>query len=110
MKGGALVIRRCASCHGRFLPRPGPCPRCGSRAVEPYEIAPRGRVLAATELSVPPPGWPSPHRIALLEAEEGVRLLAVVAGPMPAIGSTVAILQEAERFTALAPEPSAGGA
>jgi uncharacterized OB-fold protein len=100
-----LVIRRCVSCHGRFLPRPGLCPRCGSRSIAPYEIAPRGRVLAATELSAPAPGWPAPHRLALLEAEDGVRLLAHVPGPLPPLGSTVAIAQEGERFVVLATEP-----
>jgi uncharacterized OB-fold protein len=93
-----LLVEGCRSCHSRFLPRPGRCPRCGSDAVGPQRIAPRGTVLAATELSVPPAGVEAPLRLALLEAAEGVRILAVVRGPLPEIGRTVEVLRDGEQY------------
>jgi uncharacterized OB-fold protein len=41
-------------------------------------------VRAATELLVPPQGFSSPHRLAIVEAEGRGLLLAVVDGPLPA--------------------------
>lgn len=74
---GALVLTRCDSCHGRFLPADTPCPRCGSTHTQAYPVPPLGRVMAATELTAPAPGWTSPHRLALVEVADGVRVLAI---------------------------------
>lgn len=93
-----LVIARCESCHGRFLPRPGPCPRCGSTSVIPQPIPPTGEILAATELMVPATGWPAPHRIALVGLSEEVRVLAEVDGPLPEIGSFVTVEPSGDRY------------
>ncbi|HEV2230816.1 MAG TPA: hypothetical protein VGS18_01340 [Thermoplasmata archaeon] len=93
-----LVIARCESCHGRFLPRPGPCPRCGSTSVIPQPIPPTGEILAATELMVPATGWPAPHRIALVGLSEEVRVLAEVDGPLPEIGSFVTVEPLGDRY------------
>jgi uncharacterized OB-fold protein len=100
MKAGPkdLVVARCESCHGRFLPRPGPCPRCGSTSVVPQPIPPEGEVLAATELTAPAAGWPAPHRIALVELSDDVRVLAQVLGPLPSIGDPVTVETIEERF------------
>ena len=46
-----LLVTRCPSCTLRYLPRAGPCPKCGSMEVAPLALPPEGRVLAATELS-----------------------------------------------------------
>ena len=101
-----LVVSRCVSCHGRFLPRKGNCPRCGSAEVEPHEVLARGEVLAATELALAPPGWPSPHRIAFVEAPEGVRLFAVVPGALPAVVAGVSLSRDGDHYVVLpVPEP-----
>jgi len=89
-----LEMSRCESCHAGFLPRPGACPRCGSLEISGIALPPQGTVLAATELTAPATGWTSPHRLALVEIAEGIRLLAVVAGPLPAIGAAVTITSE----------------
>lgn len=81
----------CANCHVHFLPRPGLCPKCGSRSVRPEWIAPAGRVLAATELRSSPAEGSAPHRIALVELAGGVRVLAVAPGRLPALGETVEV-------------------
>ncbi len=94
-----LEISRCAACHSRFLPRAGACPRCGSAEVTPHSVPGRGVVLAATELTAPARGWNAPHRLALVEIAEGVRVLALVPGPLPAVGDTVEVGREGERYT-----------
>lgn len=86
-----IEIRRCQSCHGRTLASRERCPRCGSAELASETVPPSGIVLAATELTSPPEGWASPHRIALVEAVEDVRLLALVDGELPELGSTVVI-------------------
>jgi uncharacterized OB-fold protein len=94
-----LEVRRCLSCHARFLPRSGPCPRCGSRETEPATIPSTAQVLAATELFVPPPGWATPHRLVLVEAEEGVRILAVSPEILPNPGAFVRVRWSGERYS-----------
>ncbi len=44
------------------------------------------RVLFATELWFPPNGFLPPHRLALVEREEGGRVLAIVDGALPGPG------------------------
>jgi len=57
-------------------------------------------VLAATELSSPAQGWPTPHRIALIEVAESVRVLAIVDGDLPVSGSRVEVVHEGEAYHA----------
>jgi uncharacterized OB-fold protein len=97
-----LLVSRCGSCTLRYLPRAGPCPRCGATDPRPLSIPPNGIVLAATELSNPAEGWPAPHRIALVELAESVRVLAIVREALPANGSRVVVTHEGETYTASA--------
>ena len=85
------VVRvvRCSDCHGTFLPRTSPCPRCGALALESGEISARGVVLAATELWAPPEGWSAPHRLILVECPELVRVLAWTSDELPRAGDVV---------------------
>jgi uncharacterized OB-fold protein len=102
-----LLVSRCGSCTLRYLPRAGPCPRCGATEPLPLSIPPFGVVLAATELSRPAEGWPNPHRIALVELAESVRVLAIVEGELPARAATVVVQHEGELYRArLAPAPA----
>ena len=100
--GGALQLGKCGTCHARFVPTDGPCPRCGSPATEPYACPNVGTVLASTELEVPPPGWPVPHPLALVEVEDGVRLLVVPEPPLPAPGSLVELRADGPTYRARA--------
>ena len=97
-----ILVSRCGECTLRYLPRAGPCPRCGASRPIPLSIPPFGAVLAATELTSPAQGWPTPHRIALVELAESVRVLAVVEGPLPGIGVRVEVLHEGEMYRARA--------
>jgi uncharacterized OB-fold protein len=99
-----LPIVRCEHCHGRFLPHPGPCPRCGSTDLAAGEIPATAVVLAATELFAPGSGWTSPHRLAIVEAAESVRVLSVVRGPLPAVGAVVEVRREGELYAVGTPD------
>ncbi len=87
----AISLSRCDGCGLAYLPSPDPCPRCGARTAHPIEVPPQGTTLAATALTSPATGWSAPHRLALVEVQEAVRLLAIVDGEIPAVGETVAL-------------------
>jgi uncharacterized OB-fold protein len=93
-----LAIIRCGHCQARVLPHPGLCPRCGSAELIPAEIPPQAAILAATELLAPAAGWTSPHRLAILEAAESVRILAIVRGPLPDVGTVVVVRRSGELY------------
>lgn len=93
-----ILVTRCESCHGRFVPRPGPCPYCGSRQVGPEALPPEGRVLAAIELASPSAGWPAPHRLALVELAQAVRVLALAPDPLPTVDDLVGIERDGEVY------------
>ena len=101
--GATVGLDECTACHLRFLPTDGPCPRCGSTRRRPYPVPGTGRVVAATELTAPAPGWSTPHRLALVEVADGVRILAVVDGPLPAVHEAVRLSLEGEVYRARAP-------
>jgi uncharacterized OB-fold protein len=97
-----LLVSRCESCTLRYLPRAGPCPRCGSLQLAPFSVPPIGRVLAATELMSPSAGWTPPHRLALLELAQSVRVLVIVEGDLPTIGSTLEVSKDGDAYRARA--------
>jgi hypothetical protein len=95
-----IELSRCLSCHARFLPSDGPCPRCGSSESQLYLSPALGVVLAATELVHPAAGWESPHRLALVELPEAVRLLAIVEGALPSAGAVVSVRRDGPLYRA----------
>lgn len=97
-----LVLTRCDACHTRYLPSDSPCPKCGSLLTQPYPVPDVGRTVAVTELAAPAPGWTAPHRLALLEVADGVRVLAVVEGPLPAIGEALHVQLDGDVYRARA--------
>ncbi len=97
---GTLELVQCSSCHLRFVPTDGPCPHCGSEEREPYTVPALGRVLAAIELVNPAEGWSAPHRLALVELPDSVRLLAIVEDTLPTSGAVVAVRKDGEVYRA----------
>ena len=97
-----LRLGKCSTCHARYVPIDGPCPKCGSLATEAYVSAGVGTVLASTLLEVPPPGWTAPHPLALVEVEDGVRLLVVPDLPLPPAGTLVQVRGEEGLYRARA--------
>ncbi len=95
-----LELSRCGACRARFLPTDGACPKCGSTDLHPYATPALGSVLAATELTSPAEGWPVPHRLALVEMPEAVRLFAIVDGELPTAGTVVSVRRDGEVYRA----------
>ncbi len=101
-----LELFRCSACQSRFLPGDGPCPRCGGIRLERYAAPGVGTVLAATELEVAQEGWNPPHRLALIEVADAVRLIAAVDGDLPRVGAPVEVRVDGLIYRATAVEPS----
>lgn len=73
---GRLVVQRCRSCGDHYFYPRDACPRCGSPDVEWVETAGHGRLVSY----VINHRTPEPQVIALVELDEGVRLLTNVVG------------------------------
>ncbi len=74
---GELLIQRCASCRTlRHPPGPG-CPACGSLEWDGLTSSGRGTVYSYAVHHYPPiPRFEVPNLVALVELEEGTRVLA----------------------------------
>jgi uncharacterized OB-fold protein len=74
-RGGVLMIQRCSACaHDYFPPRPF-CPRCSSRQVSPVVASGRATLLSYAISARPAPGIAAPYAIAIVELEEGPRMM-----------------------------------
>lgn len=72
---GELRLQRCADCeHTYFPPRPF-CPKCSSRAVRIFKASGRGRLLSYVINQRPHPAWDGPYSIAIVELDEGPRMM-----------------------------------
>lgn len=90
-----LLIQRCASC-GRLQHPPAPmCPGCHGFEMDAIEASGRGTVHSFVVAHHPPiPPFAYPNVIALVELEEGTRLVSRLVGVEPedvAIGMRVAV-------------------
>lgn len=93
-----LLIQRCTSCHNlRFPPRPM-CPHCQSLEWDTVESAGRGTVFSCVIPHHPPLPWfPEPFVVALVELDEGTRIVTNVIGVDPrsvTVGMAVAVRYE----------------
>ena len=80
---GRLLVQRCAC--GRLRHPPGPaCPVCHSFEWEAVEVSGRGRIYSYVVMHHPPiPPFEYPNPIALVELDEGPRLVANLVGVEP---------------------------
>jgi uncharacterized OB-fold protein len=77
---GELRLQRCAGCaHVYFPPRPF-CPRCASRDVRVFAASGRATLYSYVINHRPAPGFDGPHSIAVVELEEGPRMMTNVIG------------------------------
>jgi hypothetical protein len=79
-----LLIQRCASCGQlRHPPRPM-CPHCQSLEWDTIESSGRGTVFSCVIPHHPPLPWfPEPYVAALIDLEEGTRIVSNVVGIAP---------------------------
>ena len=79
-KRGELRLQRCGECdHIYFPPRPF-CPACSSRVVEVFKASGRGRLLSYVINYRPHPAWQGPYAIAIVELDEGPRMMSNIVG------------------------------
>jgi uncharacterized OB-fold protein len=77
LKEGRFVIQKCADCgHFQFAPRVL-CTSCGSDRVDWHEASGRGAVYAVTTMRRRPEKG-GDYSYALIELEEGVRMISTV--------------------------------
>ena len=87
-----LFVQRCTACgEHQFYPRPF-CLACGGHEVEWVQAAGTGTVHAATTVHLKVlPDMDPPYVVALVELDEGPRLVTNLVDPMSAIGDRVAV-------------------
>lgn len=74
-KAGELRLQTCNGCdHTYFPPRPF-CPKCGSKDVSITQASGKGRLYSYVINHLPTPGFTPPFAIAVVELEEGPRLM-----------------------------------
>jgi uncharacterized protein len=79
-KAGELRLQRCSDCeHAYFPPRPF-CPNCSSRAVEVFAASGRASLYSYVIHHREVPGFESPYAIAVVELEEGPRMMTNIVG------------------------------
>ena len=75
-RAGELRLQRCRACeHAYFPPRPF-CPECSSRDVAVFAASGRGTLYSYVINHMKSPGFEPPYAIAVVELEEGPRLMA----------------------------------
>jgi uncharacterized OB-fold protein len=79
-RAGELRLQRCDRCaHVYFPPRPF-CPACASRAVAVFAASGRATLASYVISHRPHPAFEGPYAIALVELEEGPRMMTNIVG------------------------------
>jgi hypothetical protein len=74
-RAGELRLQRCAACsHVYFPPRPF-CPQCAAREVEVFRASGRATLYSYVIHHRPVPGFEPPYSIAVVQLEEGPRMM-----------------------------------
>ena len=74
-KAGELRLQKCDDCaHVYFPPRPF-CPKCASRSVDVFAASGKARLYSYVINHRAPPNWNPPYAIAVVELEEGPRMM-----------------------------------
>jgi uncharacterized OB-fold protein len=77
---GELRLQRCDACaHTYFPPRPF-CPACGSRKVSIFKASGKATLYSYVIHHRPVPGFIPPYAIAVVELEEGPRMMTNIVG------------------------------
>ena len=77
---GELRLQRCDDCaHNYFPPRPF-CPSCGSRSVSVFAASGKGTLYSYIINHLPTPGFEPPFAVAVVELEEGPRMMSNIHG------------------------------
>ncbi|MBW8268934.1 Zn-ribbon domain-containing OB-fold protein [Caldovatus aquaticus] len=74
-RAGELRLQRCTGCARPYFPPRPFCPACGSRKVEVFAASGRARLHSYVIHHRPVPGFTPPYAIAVVELEEGPRMM-----------------------------------
>lgn len=78
---GELRLQRCVHCEKHYFPPRPFCPACLSRDVKWDVASGRGRLHTYLINNHPlPPGWEEPYAIAVVELDEGPRMMSNIVG------------------------------
>ena len=72
---GELRLQRCDDCSHVYFPARPFCPACSSKAVNWFKASGRGRLFSYVINHRAPPGFEAPYAIAVVELEEGPRMM-----------------------------------
>jgi uncharacterized OB-fold protein len=75
---GELRLQRCGDCADVYFPPRPFCPACASRNVSVFAASGRGTLHSYVINHRPGPGFDGPHSIAVVELEEGPRMMSNV--------------------------------
>jgi uncharacterized OB-fold protein len=79
-RSGELLLQRCDVCrHTYFPPRPF-CPKCASRKVSVVKAGGKGKLFSYVIHHRPAPGFTPPYAIAVVELDEGPRMMTNIVG------------------------------
>ena len=80
-----LIGEKCTSCGATFFPRNAVCLGCGSKDLEECKLAEKGNVVTWTTIRNPPEGYEkyAPYVVALVELDDGVRVLSQIVDVEP---------------------------
>jgi uncharacterized protein len=79
-KAGELRLQRCDRCSKVYFPPRPFCPECSHRSVSVFRASGRARLASYVINHRSHPAWDGPYAIALVELEEGVRMMSNVVG------------------------------
>jgi len=77
---GELRLQRCGACEQVYFPPRPFCPACASRDVEVFRASGRATLYSYVINHRPGPGFDAPHSIAVVQLEEGPRMMTNVVG------------------------------
>ncbi len=74
-RDGEFRLQRCDDCAKAYFPPRPFCPACGGRQVSVFKASGKGRLYSYVIHHRPAPGFTPPYAIAVVELEEGPRLM-----------------------------------
>ena len=77
---GKLLLQRCRWCCTPYFPPRPFCPSCGSRDVDVFDASGRALLRSYVISHRPTPGFDGPFSIAIVELEEGPRMMTNIVG------------------------------
>ena len=79
-RAGELRLQRCDSCGKIYFPPRPFCPACASREVSVFRATGKGRLYSYVIHHRPVPGFTPPYAIAVVELDEGPRMMSNIVG------------------------------